>query len=61
MLLVAHLIARSSEGLGTLGWDATRPGEDVLRGAVLAAVTNGSGLVVYLTVHAVGVHLTVAP
>lgn len=61
VLLVAHLLARSGESLGSLGWDLTRPREDGVRGVALAALLGGSGLVFYLAVHAVGADLTVVP
>jgi hypothetical protein len=61
VLLVAYLLLRSGEGLGTLGADRRRPGFDLVRGAVLAAVVGGTGLALYLGTHAMGVDLTVVP
>ena len=57
--LVAYLLHRSGESLGSLGLDRTQPGRDALRGVLLAAVIGGSGLAFYLAVHALGGNLTV--
>ncbi|MFC5824834.1 CPBP family intramembrane glutamic endopeptidase [Nonomuraea insulae] len=59
--LVAYLMVRSGESLRTIGADFRRPGGDLARGAVLAAVIGGSGLAFYLAVWALGVNLTVVP
>ncbi len=59
VLLVAHLLLRSGEGLRGIGLDLRRPGADLLRGAALAAVVGGSGLALYLLAHAAGANLTV--
>jgi membrane protease YdiL (CAAX protease family) len=59
VLLVAYLLMRSGESLRTLGLDATRPWWDAVRGAALAAVIGGTGVVFYLAVHATGANLTV--
>jgi membrane protease YdiL (CAAX protease family) len=61
VLLVAYLLLRSGEGLGTLGADRRRPGFDLVRGAVLAAAVGGTGLALYLGTHAMGLDLTVVP
>ncbi len=61
VLLVAHLLRRSGEGLRGIGFDATQPGRDAARGAVLAAVVGGTGLVFYLAMHAAGLNLRVVP
>ncbi len=59
VLLVAHFLIRSDEGLADLGIDATRPRQDALRGALVAAAVGGSGLAFYLLAHASGANLTV--
>jgi membrane protease YdiL (CAAX protease family) len=59
--LVAYLLARSGESLSTLGVDRRRPGLDVLRGAVLAALIGGAGLGLYLAAYHSGASLTVVP
>lgn len=59
VLLAAHLLTRSGEGLRTLGFDASRPLGDGLRAAALAAAVGGAGIAFYLVVHAAGVNLTV--
>ncbi len=59
VLLVAHLLVRSGEGLAGIGLDRLRPAQDLLRGTVLAALIGGSGLALYLVAHAAGANLTV--
>ena len=59
VLLAAHLLMRSGEGLRTLGLDGRRPGWDITRGVLLAAAIGGSGLALYLGAHASGANLTV--
>jgi len=59
VLLVFYLLARSGEGPSSLGIDASQPGKDLGRGAVLAAVIGGSGLGLYLIAYHVGVELNV--
>jgi membrane protease YdiL (CAAX protease family) len=59
--LVAYLLARSGESLATLGVDGRRPGQDVARGAVLAALIGGAGLALYLAAYHAGASLTVVP
>jgi membrane protease YdiL (CAAX protease family) len=59
VLLAAHLLTRSGEGLRTLGLDGTRPRSDLVRGVLLAAVVGGSGLALYLAAHAAGANLVV--
>lgn len=61
VLLAAHFLTRSGEGWQQLGLDRTRPRFDLSRGAGLAALIGGTGLVFYLGVRAVGVNLTVVP
>ena len=59
VLLVFYLLARSGEGPSSLGIDASQPGKDLGRGAVLAAVIGGSGLGLYLIAYHIGVELNV--
>jgi membrane protease YdiL (CAAX protease family) len=61
VLLVAHLLARSGEGLATLGLNSVPTRSDLARGVALAAVVGGTGLAFYLAVHAAGLNLTVVP
>jgi membrane protease YdiL (CAAX protease family) len=61
VVLVGYLLVRSGESLGVLGADRRRPGFDLSRGAVLAAVVGGIGLAFYLVTHAMGIDLTVVP
>lgn len=57
--LVWYLLARSGEGLRALGIDRTQPARDLARGAALAALVGGVGLVGYLLAYASGVNLAV--
>ncbi len=59
--LVAHLLLRGRESLRTLGVDGDRPGTDLRRGALVAAMIGGSGLALYLVARQLGVNLTVVP
>ncbi|MFI0219541.1 CPBP family intramembrane glutamic endopeptidase [Streptomyces lydicus] len=60
--LVAHLLMRErADGLRAIGFDRRRPGFDLSRGAGLAAVIGGSGLLLYLGARAAGFNLTVVP
>jgi membrane protease YdiL (CAAX protease family) len=61
VLLVAHLLRRSGEGLRGIGFDASQPGRDTVRGLVLAAVVGSTGLVFYLAMYAAGLNLRVVP
>lgn len=61
VLLVAYLLVRSGQNIRALGLDMTRPRQDVVRGAFIAAVIGGTGLALYLITHALGVDLTVVP
>ncbi|HTS95968.1 MAG TPA: type II CAAX endopeptidase family protein [Streptosporangiaceae bacterium] len=61
VVLVFYLLARSGEGPADMGLDATQPGRDLLRGAVLAAVIGGAGLALYLTAYHLGMSLNVVP
>lgn len=57
--LVWYFLARSAEGLRSLGLDLRQPARDLGRGAAVAAVVGGLGLAGYLVAHAAGVNLTV--
>ena len=60
--LVAHLLLREKAGgLRAVGFDRRRPGFDLGRGAVVAAVIGGTGLALYLGARAAGFNLTVVP
>ena len=59
VVLVFYLIAREGETPSVMGFDARHPGQDLLRGAVLAAVIGGSGLGLYLTAFHLGFSLNV--
>jgi membrane protease YdiL (CAAX protease family) len=61
VLLVLYLLARSGERASDLGLDASQPGLDIARGAVLAAVIGGSGLLFYIVVFRLGFALNVVP
>lgn len=58
--LVAYLLNRSGESLRTIGVDASQPRRDLGRGAVLAALIGGTGLVWYLIAYNAGINLNVA-
>jgi membrane protease YdiL (CAAX protease family) len=59
--LVFYLLAREGEGPSALGLDATQPGRDIAKGAVLAALIGGSGLALYLAAFHLGISLNVVP
>ena len=59
VLLVFYLLARAGERPSSIGLDASQPGLDLARGAVLAAVIGGSGLGLYLAAYHLGVELNV--
>ncbi len=61
VLLVAHLLTREGAGMRSIGFDRTRPGPDVARGALVAAAIGGTGLLFYLAARAAGFNLTVVP
>lgn len=62
VVLVAHFLLRERVGgLRAIGFDRRRPGFDLSRGAGLAAVIGGSGLLLYLGARAAGFNLTVVP
>lgn len=57
--LVWYLLARSGEGLRSLGMDRSQPGRDTARGVGLAALVGSVGLMGYLAAYAAGINLTV--
>ncbi len=59
VLLVFYLMARAGDRPSSIGLDASQPGLDLARGAVLAAVIGGSGLGLYLVAYHLGVELNV--
>jgi len=61
VLLVAHLLLREGQSLRTLGFDRTRPGFDLARGAGVAAVIGSTGIAFYLAARGLGFNLTVVP
>lgn len=61
VLLVLYLLARSGERPSDIGLDTSQPGLDVARGAVLAAVIGGAGLLLYLAAFHLGLSLDVVP
>lgn len=60
VLLVAHLLRRNGGGLRGIGLDASEPRRDLLRGAALAAVVGGTGLVFYLVSYRLGLSVRIA-
>jgi membrane protease YdiL (CAAX protease family) len=61
VLLVLYLLARSGERPADIGLDAGQPGTDVARGAVLAAVIGGAGLLFYIAAFHLGFSLNIVP
>ncbi|HEY1616305.1 MAG TPA: CPBP family intramembrane glutamic endopeptidase [Streptosporangiaceae bacterium] len=61
VVLVLYLLARSGEPASDIGLDTSQPGTDVARGAVLAAVIGGSGLLLYIAAFHLGASLNVVP
>ncbi len=61
VVLVLYLMARSGERPAVIGLDATQPGRDFLRGAVLAALIGGAGLGLYLAAFHLGIALKIVP
>ena len=59
VVLVFYLFAREGETPAVIGFDARRPGQDLFRGAVLAALIGGSGLGLYLAAYHLGFNLNV--
>lgn len=60
VLLVVHLMRRSGEGIRALGFDMADWKRDLARGAVLAAVIGGTGLVFYLIAFNLGFSVRLA-
>lgn len=58
--LVAYLLHRSGESMRTIGADFSQPLRDLARGAGLALVVGGAGLLWYLAAHRLGINLAVA-
>jgi membrane protease YdiL (CAAX protease family) len=61
VLLVLYLMARSGEPPSVLGLDASQPGRDLARGAVVAAIIGGAGLGLYIAAFNLGLSLNVVP
>jgi membrane protease YdiL (CAAX protease family) len=61
VLLVLYLMARSGEPPSVIGLDASQPGLDAVRGALIAAVIGGAGLGLYLAAFHLDVSLNVVP
>ncbi len=61
VLLVLYLMARSGEPPSLIGLDASQPGRDAARGALVAAVIGGAGLGLYLAAFHLGLSLNVVP
>lgn len=59
--LVAHFLLRERAGLGTIGFDRTRPWPDLGRGTAIAAVIGSTGIAFYLAARGLGFNLTVVP
>ncbi len=58
--LVWYLLHRSGESLHTIGFDVTQPGRDLGRGALLAAVLGGAGLIFYAFAYRAGFSVQIA-
>lgn len=61
VVLVLYLMARSGEPPSVMGLDASQPGRDLARGAVLAAVIGGAGLGLYIAAFHLGISLNIVP
>jgi membrane protease YdiL (CAAX protease family) len=59
VVLALYLIAREGESPSVIGLDAKRPGQDLLRGAIVAAVIGGIGLAWVLAAFHLGFNLNV--
>ena len=59
VVLALYLIAREGETPAVIGLDGRHPGQDLLRGGVLAALIGGSGLGLYLAAFHLGISLNV--
>ena len=60
-LLALHLLTRDRIPPRAIGVDGTRPGWDLGRGALLAAVIGIPGLLLYLAAYALGISATIVP
>lgn len=60
-LLALHLLTRDGVPARAIGLDRDRPGGDLARGALLAAVVGVPGLLLYLAAHQLGVSATIVP
>ena len=58
-LLVFYLLARNGEGPSSIGVDLSQPGRDLLRGAGLAALIGGCGLILYILAFKAGISLDI--
>ena len=58
-LLVFYLLARNGEGPSSIGVDLSEPGRDLLRGAGLAALIGGCGLILYILAFKAGISLDI--
>jgi membrane protease YdiL (CAAX protease family) len=58
-LLVFYLLARNGEGTSSIGVDLSQPGRDLLRGARLAALIGGCGLILYILAFKAGISLDI--
>lgn len=61
VLLVLYLLYRSGERASDIGLDDSQPGTDLVRGAVLAALIGGTGLLFYIAAFHLGFSLKVVP
>ena len=61
VLLVLYLMARSGEPPSVIGLDASQPGKDLARGAIVAAVIGGAGLGLYIAAFQLGISLNIVP
>jgi len=60
-LLALHLLTRDGLPPRAIGVDARRPGGDLARGALLATLVGGPGLLLYLGAYRLGVSATIVP
>jgi len=60
-LLALYLLTRDRIRPRAIGIDGTRPGWDLSRGALLAAVVGIPGLLLYLAAYALGISATIVP
>jgi membrane protease YdiL (CAAX protease family) len=59
VLLACYLLARSGDGLKSIGLDRSQPWRDFARGAGLAALIGGSGLGLYFAAYKSGIALSI--